>query len=310
MLETYFQPQLPINVGVLIEEDSPVILLEEVIQSLDLSKLKSNKKQSGRKPKIPREQLLIILIYAYMEGVYGSRDIADKLSRDVHYMYLAREATVTHQVINTFRSSLKDDIMDDIFRQFILKLYELKELGFESIYIDGTKIEAYANKYTFVWRKTVSKNEAKLQVNVKELLKKLNNDAKCGVQFIYNEDNKITVELMSEIINTLHEYAKKLKIEFKSGKGKRKSQVQRYIEALEDYLIRQSNYDVSNRILEDRNSYSKTDHDATFMRMKDDHMRNGQLKAGYNVQIGIEGGYVVGVDVLNNRNDIIPLFLY
>lgn len=302
IMTNYFQPQLPLNVGVLIEEDSPVYLVEEIVYSLDLSSLETRKKSKrGRPTKLSRRQLLAILFYAYMEGYYSSREIEGKLTRDTHYMYLSRNIIVSHTIINNFRKSLKDGIIEDLFIQFILKLHEIGEVKLETIFIDGTKIEANANRYTFVWKKAVDKNEAKLQEKVKKLLHKINETLGCYISF--NEEEKITVELMYQVTELLKNYAKVNQIEFKYGKGNRKPQVQSFLEELEDYIIRQSNYDTSHRIFNGRNSYSKTDLSATFMRMKEDHMKNGQLKPGYNVQVGMEGGYVIGLDIFSNPND-------
>ena len=96
-------------------------------------------------------------------------------------------------------------------------------------------------------------------------------------------------------------------LEFVYGKGKRKSKLQKYAEGLEDFIEKQSKYDNYNEIFNGRNSFSKTDKDATFMHMKEDHMKNGQLKPGYNIQIGVEGEYIVGVDVSSERSDQLTL---
>ena len=79
--------------------------------------------------------------------------------------------------------------------------------------------------------------------------------------------------------------------------------MQKYFESLEEFIEKQSKYDEYNSIFDGRNSFSKTDKDATFMHMKEDHMKNGQLKPGYNIQIGVEGEYIVGVDVSSERAD-------
>src|SRR5699024_6787464 len=103
-------------------------------------------------------------------------------------------------------------------------------------------------------------------------------------------------------------------ITFVYGKGKRKNVLQRYHEQVKEMLQRKEHYDASNQIMgEKRNSYSKTDHDATFMRMKDDHMRNGQLKPAYNVQAAVDAEFIVGINVFSDRNDtttLIPMLQY
>ena len=99
----------------------------------------------------------------------------------------------------------------------------------------------------------------------------------------------------------------KRNIEFVHGIGKRKTKIQKWTEQLSEYKERQEKYNLSKGIFSKRNSYSKTDTDATFMHMKDDHMRNGQLKPAYNVQIAVESEYVTGVGIFDDRNDIATL---
>ena len=91
---------------------------------------------------------------------------------------------------------------------------------------------------------------------------------------------------------------------FVHGRGKRKSRSQRYLELFRRFLERQTIYDWHTASFQGRNNYCKTDPDATFMHMKDDHMRNAQLKPGYNVQIGVDSEYIVAVDIFQDRNDV------
>ena len=116
-------------------------------------------------------------------------------------------------------------------------------------------------------------------------------------QLVLNLNEKDEIKLLKEKTN----------LEFVYGKGKRKSKLQKYAEGLEDFIEKQSKYDNYNEIFNGRNSFSKTDKDATFMHMKEDHMKNGQLKPGYNIQIGVEGEYIVGVDVSSERSDQLTL---
>ena len=116
-------------------------------------------------------------------------------------------------------------------------------------------------------------------------------------------DSKIEVEDAIFINEKLLEIKENQGVNFVYGKGRRKSKLQKYVEALIDFIEKQTRYDDYNSIFNGRNSFSKTDHDATFMHMKEDHMKNGQLKPGYNVQIGVEGEYIVGVDISSERSD-------
>ena len=98
-----------------------------------------------------------------------------------------------------------------------------------------------------------------------------------------------------------------LNIEFVHGKGKRKSKLQKFYETICDYICKQNKYDIYNANFDGRNSFSKTDIDATFIHLKEDHMRNSQLKPVYNVQIGVEGEYIVGLDISSERSDQLTL---
>lgn len=118
------------------------------------------------------------------------------------------------------------------------------------------------------------------------------------------------METLQKYIIFLKEKQQAAKIEFVSGKGKRKTDLQRAIETLEEFLEKQTKYDRYNELFDGRNSFSKTDTDATFMHMKEDHMRNSQLKPGYNVQIGVEAEYIVGLAISSERKiSVSKLFL-
>ncbi len=179
----------------------------------------------------------------------------------------------------------------------------MKEISFENIFIDGTKIEANANKYTFVWKKSTKKHEARIQEKLRASLEELSK--------IYGKDNTngeaIKVEDIDEFLNILYKKKSDSGLEFVYGKGKRKHQIQRDIETFEELREKQAKYDKYNATFDGRNSFSKTDKDATFMRMKSDHMRNSQLKPGYNVQIGVEGEYITMADISSERSDQLTL---
>ena len=120
-------------------------------------------------------------------------------------------------------------------------------------------------------------------------------------------ESSITAETMKEAVAFLKEKQTDGKIEFVSGKGKRKTELQRTTETMEEFLEKQTKYDRYNELFDGRNSFSKTDTDATFMHMKEDHMRNSQLKPGYNVQIGVEAEYIVGLAISSERSDQLTL---
>lgn len=284
-MATLLQLQLPMNIGLTIDHHQPVFLIKQIVDSLNHPFLNTSSWGRGRKAKLTNRQLLAVLLYSYSEGIYSSRKISERLKRDTHYMYLTDGIPVTHTTINNFRLSLTDGTMDELFILFVKQLKALNEVRLETLYLDRTKIEAYANRYTFIWHGWVEKHEAKLQEKVRALFYQI--EEELSLTFYYPLDEKISVEIMDHALMSLKHYAEQQGIEMVRGKGKRQSSVQRYIETLEDYIYRQTMYDTYYDLLDGRNSFSKTDPDATFMRMKDDHMNNGQLKPAYNVQVGM-----------------------
>ncbi|RDY26025.1 transposase, partial [Lachnotalea glycerini] len=198
---------------------------------------------------------------------------------------------------------LTDDVIDDLFYQQIIYLGVMKEIEFRNLFVDGTKIEANANRYTFVWKKVIKKNEDKMFPKIQNVITEMNQEEQ--------KDFVVTRETLhddlTKALEWLIEEKNTRKIQFVHGIGKRKTQIQRWFEKLSEYQQRKEKYDFGQSQMEGRNSYSKTDTDATFMHMKDDHMRNSQLKPAYNVQIGVESEYVVGVGIFQDRNDIATL---
>lgn len=289
----------PIQTPFMPREDDTVRLLFEVTEGLDYTELYNTYSTSGRNPVIDHAILFRILIYGYMDKLFLSRDIERACNRDINFMWLLQgQKARDHNTIARFRSERLEGCIDDLFNQLIVKLGEMQEIRYENIFIDGTKIEANANKYTFVWKKATDKFENKLQNKIKATLESLPNDLDIEINKV---TGKITIDYVNGIIVRLNDLKKKNSIVFVYGKGKRKSKLQGYLETFQDFVKKQSKYDNYNSICNGRNSFSKTDKDATFMNMKEDHMRNGQLKPGYNIQIGVEGEYIVGVDVSSER---------
>lgn len=303
----HYQLALPLNFEMLIPEDDSVRLLSHILEGLNYSRLYQAYSHTGRKPSIEPKILFKILTYAYSNGIYSSRKIEVACKRDINFMWLLQGAKAPdHSTIARFRKEYLSEAVEDLFYQLVKHLHSIGEIRFENIFIDGTKIEANANRYTFVWKKTINKNEAKMFTKIQSLIETIN--------MTYMTNFSVTKETLLDDIRKvliyIDERIEEAKIEFVYGTGKRKSKLQKFKEELETFYNRQEQYNIHNQLFEDRNSYSKTDPDATFMHMKDDHMRNSQLKPGYNVQIGVESEYVVTVGVFPDRSDtttLIPL---
>ena len=300
-----YQLVLPLNMEVLIPEDDSVRLLSHMTEELDYSNLSMAYSSKGRNPAVKPKTLFRVLVYAYMNDIYTSRKIEEACRRDINFMWLLQGQKVPdHNTIARFRKGRLSGIMEGLFNQMVVKLGELGEIKYENIFIDGTKIEAYANKYTFVWKKTTIKNELRMQEKARMFLATLNKEFDTNLPL---SESPITVEIMQKAVDFLKEKQQTEKIEFVSGKGKRKTELQRATETMEEFLEKQKKYDHYNELFDGRNSFSKTDTDATFMHMKEDHMRNSQLKPGYNVQIGVEAEYIVGLAISSERSDQMTL---
>lgn len=280
----------------MIPADDSVRLLDQLVEEMDSAPLMRAYKRTGRRPATNPVTLLKILLYALMQGIYSSRAIALACTRDINFIWLLDgEKAPNHSEIARFRSKRLPECGEDLFYQIVGKLSVLGEIRFEHLFVDGTKIEANANKYSFVWKKSTTRYEARVDKELEKLLPEL-----CGEYGVISVD----------IEGLLDALESKVDFPFVHGRGKRKSQLQRDIEKLRELVARKAKYTAYQATFCGRNSFSKTDPDATFMHMKDDHMRNAQLKPGYNLQIGVEGEYITGLHVCAERSDqlaLIPL---
>jgi transposase len=212
---------------------------------------------------------------------------------------LGREPAPDHSTIGRFRSERLSSEVDNLFHQLVEFLKSEGEISGENLFIDGSKLEASAGRYTFVWKKSVGKHETRMQEKMKMELPEI--AMKFGLSFWVGE--KVRAKDLKKLRKRLKAKQKREGIEFVSGRGTRKPELQKAIEAVEGYIARQKRYDDYNHSFGDRNSFSKTDRDATFMRMKEDHMRNGQLKPAYNAVIGVDSEYIVGAMISQERSD-------
>ena len=293
------------NVQLLIDEsfaekvipaNDSVRLVDQIVEEMDLTALYRAYPRRGRKPAITPSTMLKVLLYAGMEHLHPGRSIQDACRRDINFMWLLNgEAAPDRNQIDRFRRDRLPECAEELFYALVEKLGELGEICFEHLFVDGTKIEANANKYSFVWKKSTNKYETRLLARL---------DA---VTVEYCERYGIMSSEPEELLQALRD---RFGGPYVHGRGHRKTQLQRDIEMLEEMLGRKEKYANYQETFQGRNSFSKTDPDATFMHMKEDHMRNSQLKPGYNVQFGVEGEYITGVSVSSERSDelcLIPL---
>ena len=286
------QVVLPLNLGICIPEGDFVFKVAEICESLNYTKLWETYVRAWRK--VNPITMFEILIFAYINRKFSFREIESLCKTDIRFMWLLNgEPAPSASTIARFQRGHLAEVIEELFYQFVEKLYELGEIKFKNLFVDGTKIEAYANKYTFVWKKAVEKRLAKLEEKERAALS--------VIAERYGFAETISCEECCEI---LLRQAQWLNLVFAVGKGKHKTQLQRDIETLKEYIDKKAEYLSHLGKFGNRNSFSKTDVDATFMHMKEDYMHNGQLKPGYNVQIGVESEYIVGLGVFSNRNDV------
>lgn len=280
---------IPLDLALQIPEDAPVQLLGGILDKMDFRCLERAEKR-GAQRKIPGRILFGVLVFGEMQGVYSSRRIEECCRYDVRYRWLLEGCEAPdHSTISRFRGEVLPEVAEELFRQLMVHLAKLNELDYAHLFVDGTKQEANANRYSFVWRKSVEKRLVKLREKALALLP---------------AEGAVELDTVRQALLAQEGLCREQGIEFVRGKGKRKSPEQRRCDALREIVVKWEEYERHLSIMGNgRNSYSKTDHDATFMRMKDDHMRNAQLKPGYNVQIGVSSEYIVGVEAFPNRSD-------
>ena len=299
---------LTVNPGEDIAENDPVRVVDAIVEGLDLKDFKKLYKEKGRCPYHPKMMLKIIL-YAYMNNIYSCRKIEKAVQRDIHYIWLAAQERPDFVTINRFRKRVKTEI-NNIFTQVVLVLADKGFITLDVEYIDGTKIESKANKYTFVWRKSVEKNRAKLQEKIRVLLGQIDNVI---AQDKAAETDKVdfTPETLTSLITELQDSLSAEPEPTDKEQKKQQREKKKQIKELEKHRDKLGEYDDRLEQIGERNSMSKTDPDATFMRMKEDAMNNGQTKPGYNLQISAENQFITDFALFPNPTDtltLIPFF--
>ena len=258
-------------------------LVSAVLEELNYRELYRAYSPRGRKSAVDPQVLFAVLVYGYLCGIYSSRKLEEACRYRVDFLWLLGDGKVPdHSTLARFRTGRCRDALEGLFYQLVGKLEAMGETDHQTVFVDGTKLESRAGRYTFVWRKSVEKHLAKVKEQVRQ---------------------QTGLTGLAALASYLEEAVQG--IQFVHGKGKRKSPEQKDWERLHGLLERWQEYEMQLSTMgEGRNSYAKTDTDATFMRMKEDHMRNGQLKPGYNVQIAVNSEYITGLEAFSDRSDV------
>jgi transposase/ElaB/YqjD/DUF883 family membrane-anchored ribosome-binding protein len=295
----------------LVPEGHLVRVVDDVLDQLDLSSLMARYDTGGGASRYHPVMLLKVWVYSYITKVYSGRQIAKQLRENLPMRWLAGAQTPDFRTLNTFRSSKLAPVIEEVFVSSVRLLEAKGYVQFKNYFVDGTKIEANANKYSFVWGNAVDTFSKKMDAQLRAYVKAAQEIAKAEDEAYGDKDleemdkpawTKDDIKKLGEELNRklAQMEAKPAEPEREERKKKLQSMAKR---VNGDFLTRKSKYEQAKEILAGRKSYSKTDTDATFMRMKEDPMKNGQLKPGYNVQIGTENGFILDFALFPNATD-------
>ena len=333
---SFFELHLP--------DDDPVYTLKKVMEELDFTGLLACYSDKGRTGYNPI-MMYAVVTYANMRGVRAVDRIVESCGRDLAFIWLTKGQKPKRDAFYEFKNKkLTGEVLDELNYQFLRRLKKEGLITLKELFIDGTKLEANANRYTFVWRGSINYHLANLLDTIDKLYAKYNTllyEFGYGPRYDLGNAQMFIIEGMEKVRHVIEENRKRkltkhkklsnntlieidqcspleiLKLQknlmriaqgegvsFVHSKGKKKTEIQKLYEELEEcgnHLMRYKEcYEIMGK---DRNSYSKTDLEATFMRMKEDHMLNGQLKPAYNVQIAVENYFIIHGYVSNDRTD-------
>jgi transposase len=305
---TPIQLKLPLDLERIIKINDPVYSFSEVMAHIDLQKYFVEQKghETGR-PRYDREKLLKVVLFAFMEFGYCSVRFIQRLCEtDIRFLWLldGTEAP-SHMTISNFIHNELSASLDEIFNEINSYLFGQLNVDLEHAYIDGTKLEANANKYTWVWKKSCIKSRNNVFGKLTDLLTEINEVMVLYRNAIFEVRQEYSIEYVGYILNTFLDAVGMSEADFVHGKGKHKTPFQRLYEKVKDCYQKLKEY--ARRIAvcgKDRNSYSKTDHDATFMRFKKDHMKNDQLLPGYNLQMVVCDEFIAHYGVYAYASDM------
>lgn len=299
------QLSLPMSLESLIPLKHKVRVVNLVIEEMGIDPILAKYKGGGAGSYHPK-MMLKVLVYGYSQRVWSSRQLARAVRENINFMWLAGGQQPDFRTFIRFRAEMKT-VIDEVFQQMTRYLAAKGLVNIENYYVDGTKLEANANRYSFVWKKSTVKNQEKLRQKVKNLLEEIDRADELEDE-LYGDDD--LPEMGENVVDDPEAFEKLVKdlnkaLDKKGKKDKSVKITRRLVRSLtKDCLPRAKRYRVLLGIIgQKRNSMSKTDPDATFMRMKDDHMKNGQLKPAYNIQIGTENQFVLNFSIHNITTD-------
>lgn len=287
---------LPPSLEEMVASNHPVRIVSEVIDKIDIDAIIKKYKGGGTSSYHPR-MLLKVLVYSYLNNIYSSRRMEAAVKENIYFMWISGMAQPDHHTLNRFRSERLRNILKEVFGQIVMMLVDSGHVSLKEIYTDGSKIESVANRYSFVWGKAIKTSRDRIKQQLKELWAYTQKVAAEEKDDATPPDfDKIDSKTVKEIIDKIDAALQHI--------DKPDSKVtQKLNYAKKHWPAKLKQYAGQEKILAGRNSYSKTDPGATFMRMKEDYMKNGQLKPAYNVQISTNNQFVVNYSLHHNPTD-------
>lgn len=310
---------LPPSLGELLGPYHIARLVNDIIEGMELEPILNTYEGGGASSYHPR-MLLKAIVYGYIKKCYSSRSIEEACKENIGFMWLCGMQQPDHNTLNRFRKHQMKDTVKTVFAHVLNLLIEQGHVRLNDYYVDGTKIESVANRYTYVWAKNVDRFKSGLLDKIAVLLDQIEQvneqsestsspseqSAATNVESENVEPEASTkvierkVDTSKALQQTIQQLNKELAEELSENKSLKKK-----LEQLETiHLPKLMEYEQHELILNGRSSYSKTDMDATFMRTKEDHLGNGQLKPCYNWQFGTEDQFVVNYTVHQTPSDM------
>ena len=288
-----------------IEKSNSVKTLKTILGGINLEKYKPKHDCRGRKGYEYRPMMESIL-YAYSLGIYSVRKIEEAMKNDIRFIWLSGDIHPSYKTISQFIKYQIGENVEAIFKEINDVIEAEDDIDVNTIYIDGTKLEANATKFSFVWKKATLKYQEKLMKKMSKDLIELDEFFKeCNIGVHYFVKDFYQVKDFIEVFNSLDKIHQNVDRLFVQGKRHRKNEFQKWYEIFEGYKNKAIDYSEKIKICGNRNSYSKTDHDATMMHGKEDYYnKTGIFKAYYNVQVGVSNEYIRLIGVYQESNDL------
>ena len=299
--------RLPIHIEGLIPPGHLARIIDRVIEQVKMSDLMAFYPGGGSSAYNPK-MMIKVWVYGYSTGVYTSRPLARALREQIPFIWLAGGQVPNFKTLSEFRGNRMEGMIDVIFKGVLAMLVEDGYVDLGDIYVDGSKWEANANRHKAVWGKNTARYKAAVLERIEGLLQHAaelqeEEDLRFGGRDFaeVGEGKEVSLVIDSERVGE-HLVSLNALIAEASADKPRQKELKKVRTALAKEQESLSKYEHQERVLGQRNSYSKTDPDATMMRMKDD-----RLLPAYNMQHTTAGQYIINYTETDTTSDSVAL---